>query len=298
MEPSMKPVLSLALATGLAALAAGLAAPGVAAAHDPAEHAASPTAQAPADVNDAALAAAVAGSWRDPNNARRDAWRHPAQTLGFFGVRPDQTVIEITPGGGWYAEILAPYLRNDGHYVAAVWDDAITGQPGYRYDLNKRLRAKLAGNAVYGKPDVRVFDPMNPSFGPAGSADVVLTFRNAHNWVDEGTADKYFQAFFDVLKPGGVLGLADHRAKPGTDLDTMKKSGYLTEALVIELAQKAGFVLQDRSEINANPKDTADHPNGVWTLPPTNNHAKEDDARYQAIGESDRMTLRFVKPKG
>ena len=301
----MKPVLSLALAAGLAALAAGVAAPGVASAHDPAEHAAPATGQAydaaRMDAADAAgLATAVAGDWRDPKNSARDAWRHPGQTLEFFGVRPNQTVIEITPGGGWYAEILAPYLRaGKGHYVAAVWDDAIPGQPGYRYDLNKRLRAKFAGNAaVYGTPEVRVFDPMAPALGPAGSADVVLTFRNAHNWVDDGTADKYFQAFFDVLKPGGVLGLADHRAKPGTDLETMKKSGYLTEALVIQLAQKAGFVLQDRSEVNANPKDTADHPNGVWTLPPTNNHPKEDDAKYQAIGESDRMTLRFIKPRG
>ena len=135
-----------------------------------------------------------------------------------------------------------------------------------------------------------------PTFGPAGSADVVLTFRNAHNWVDDGTADAYFKAFFDVLKPGGTLGLVDHRAKPGTDLETMKSSGYLTEALVIELAQKAGFRLDAKSEVNANPKDTADHPKGVWTLPPTNQHDAKDDAKYKAIGESDRMTLRFVKP--
>jgi len=126
----------------------------------------------------------------------------------------------------------------------------------------------------------------------------VLTFRNAHNWVADGNADEYFQAFFAVLEPGGVLGVADHRAKPGTDLETMKKSGYLTEALVIELAQEAGFVLEAQSDINANPRDTADHPNGVWTLPPGNDHDAADDAKYQAIGESDRMTLRFRKPRG
>jgi predicted methyltransferase len=244
-----------------------------------------------------ALKAAIAGEWRDPKNVVRDRYRHPQETLSFFGVAPAQTVIEITPGGGWYAEILAPYLRDDGKYVAAVWDDAIAGQPGYRYRLNKELRARFAGNpALYGTPDVRVFDPKAPVFGPANSADVVLTFRNAHNWVDEGTEKAYFKAFFDVLKPGGTLGVVDHRAKPGTSLETQKKSGYLTEALVIELATAAGFTLAEKSEANANPADTADHPNGVWTLPPSNQHDAADDAKYKAIGESDRMTLKFVKP--
>ena len=246
---------------------------------------------------DTRLDAALAGTWRDPKNTPRDVHRHPRETLSFFGVRPDQTVIEITPGGGWYAEILAPYLRADGHYVAAVWDDAIPGQPNYRYGLNKALRAKFAGNAtVYGTPEVRVFDPRAPHFGPPASADVVLTFRNAHNWVSDGNAEAYFKAFHDVLRPGGTLGVVDHRAKPGTDLATMKTSGYLTEALVIQLATDAGFRLDGKSEVNANPRDTADHPNGVWTLPPVNRHDAADDARYQAIGESDRMTLRFRKP--
>ena len=243
-----------------------------------------------------ALQAAIDSSTRDPKNRLRDEYRHPAQTLAFFGVKPTQTVIEITPGGGWYSEILAPYLKDGGHYVAAVYDDRIPNQPQYRYRQNTALREKLANADVYGKPEVRGFDPKTPNFGAAGSADVVLTFRNAHNWVDDGTADTYFEAFFDVLKPGGTLGLGDHRAKPGTDLEKMKTSGYLTEALVIELAQKAGFKLAAKSEINANPKDTADHPNGVWTLPPTNQHDAKDDAKYQAIGESDRMTMRFVKP--
>ena len=252
-----------------------------------------------ASADTAGFDAVLAGAWRDPKNVARDQYRHPGGTLSFFGVAPDETLIEITPGGGWYAEILAPYLRDDGQYVAAVWDDAIPGQPGYRYRLNKELRAKFAGNAaVYGTPEVRVFDPQAPEFGPPASADVVLTFRNAHNWVADGNADEYFQAFFAVLEPGGVLGVADHRAKPGTDLETMKKSGYLTEALVIELAQDAGFVLEAQSDINANPRDTADHPNGVWTLPPGNDHDAADDAKYQAIGESDRMTLRFRKPRG
>ena len=245
----------------------------------------------------AQLSAALAGSWRDPKNVARDQYRHPLDTLDFFGVRPNDTVIEITPGGGWYAEILGPYLRERGRYVAAVWDDAIPGQPTYRYDLNKTLRAKFAGNAaVYDTPEVRVFDPKAPDFGPSGSADVVLTFRNAHNWVADGNAPAYFKAFYDVLKPGGTLGVVDHRAKAGTSLDAMKKSGYLTEALVISLAQGAGFRLDGRSEVNANPRDSAEHPNGVWTLPPSNRHEPADDAKYKAIGESDRMTLRFKKP--
>ncbi|MFC5570860.1 class I SAM-dependent methyltransferase [Lysobacter yangpyeongensis] len=252
---------------------------------------------APAAARDAGLDAVLAGSWRDAKNSARDQYRHPRETLAFFGVRADQTVIEITPGGGWYVEVLAPYLREHGRYVAAVWDDAIPDQPGYRYGLNRQLRAKLAGNAaVFGAPEVRVFDPKAPVFGPPASADAVLTFRNAHNWVADGNADTYFKAFFDVLKPGGTLGVADHRARPGTDLETMKASGYLTEALVIEYATKAGFVLEAKSEINANPQDSTDHPNGVWTLPPTNRHDAADDAKYQAIGESDRMTLRFRKP--
>ena len=254
-------------------------------------------AQAPAGVDAAKLQANLDGAWRNPKFTPRDVYRHPRETLTFFNIAPSQTVIEITPGAGWYSEILAPYLKDNGRYVAAVWDDAITGQPKYRYDLNKTLREKFVANAgVYGTPDVRVFDPKAPVFGAPGSADTVLTFRNAHNWVDDGNAEAYFKAFFDVLKPGGTLGVVDHRAKAGTDLETMKKSGYLTQALVVQLAQGAGFVLDASSEVNANPKDTTDHPNGVWTLPPVNRHDAKDDAKYQAIGESDRMTLRFRKP--
>ncbi|WP_211241503.1 class I SAM-dependent methyltransferase [Cystobacter fuscus] len=245
-----------------------------------------------------ALDEVLAGSWRDQKNTARDPYRHPKETLSFFGVTPNQTVVEITPGGGWYSEILAPYLREGGHYVAAVYDEAIPDQPKYRAEQNAKLRALFSGNAaVYGSPEVRAFDPAKPAFGPNGSADTVLTFRNAHNWVDAGSAPAYFKAFFAVLKPGGVLGVVDHRAKPGTNLEIQKKSGYLTEALVIELAQNAGFQLEGKSEVNANPKDTADHPNGVWTLPPANRHDAADDEKYKATGESDRMTLRFVKPR-
>ncbi len=247
----------------------------------------------------AALDTVLAGDWRTPKWVARDPYRHPKETLSFFLLKPDQTVIEITPGGGWWTEILAPYLRENGKYIAATWDDNIKGQPGYRYNLNKQLRAKIASNAaLYDKAEVRIFDAKKPDFGPPASADVVLTFRNAHNWVEDGNAADYFRAFYAVLKPGGTLGFEDHRAKPGTDLQKQIKTGYLTEELVKKYAQDAGFVVDGQSEVNANAKDTTDHPNGVWTLPPTNQHDKADDAKYQAIGESDRMTLRFKKPAG
>ncbi|TKR30104.1 class I SAM-dependent methyltransferase [Luteimonas gilva] len=250
----------------------------------------------PAAKTDPALSAAIAGQWRDPKNVARDVYRHPAQTLTFFGVKPNQTVVEITPGGGWYSEILAPYLQAKGQYVAALAKASDPNSYGGRN--NKALTDKFAADkARYGGVKIAEFDAKAPSFGAAGSADAVLTFRNVHNWVDAGNAESYFKAFYAVLKPGGTLGVADHRAKPGTDLEKMKESGYLTEALVIKLATDAGFRLQAKSEINANAKDTTDHPNGVWTLPPTNRHDAADDAKYKAIGESDRMTLRFVKPK-
>lgn len=243
----------------------------------------------------ALLADAIAGKWREQKNVARDQYRHPQQTLAFFGIAPNQTVIEITPGGGWYSEILAPYLNAEGHYLAAVGKPDKPDSRGAR--SNQALAARFtADKAHFGGAKLVEFDPKAPVFGAPGGADAVLTFRNVHNWVDAGTAAAYFKAFFAALKSGGTLGVVDHRAKPGTDLEAMKKSGYLTEALVIQLATDAGFKLDAKSEINANPKDTADHPNGVWTLPPTNDHAEADDAKYQAIGESDRMTLRFVKP--
>ncbi len=242
---------------------------------------------ATAPATDASLQANLAGSWRTPANVARDRYRHPAETLAFFGIKPTDTVIEINPSGGWYSEILAPWLRADGNYVAAV---PASGR-------ESPLKARFAADpAHYDRAHWLGYDGKAPAFGAAGSADAVLTFRNVHNWVAAGNADAYFAAFFAALKPGGVLGVVDHRAKPGTDLEAMKKSGYLTEALVIELATGAGFALEARSEVNANPKDDADHPNGVWTLPPTNRHDAADAAKYKAIGESDRMTLRFRKP--
>ncbi|MEO6228029.1 MAG: methyltransferase [Thermomonas sp.] len=241
----------------------------------------------------AALQAAIDAPGRDATNRARDVYRHPLQTLEFFGVKPNQTVIEITPGGGWYSEILAAYLNAHGHYIGAV-PAAAAGSAGAK--RNSAFRDKLTARADSANATLVQLDAKAPALA-AGTTDVVLTFRNVHNWVAAGNTDAYFRAFFTALKPGGVLGVVDHRAKPGTDLETMKSSGYLTEALVTKYATDAGFVLEASSELNANPKDDAHHPNGVWTLPPSNTHDASDDAKYKAIGESDRMTLRFRKPR-
>lgn len=247
-----------------------------------------------------AVQKAVQDSHRDPANVKRDAYRHPAQTLSFFGVAPGKTVIEITPGSGWYSEILAPLLRGKGSYVAAVVDPmAVPEGRGRDYQQRSRegLEKKFAGNAaVYDKATLVAYNPTAPVFGAANSADVVLTFRNVHNWRSANQAEGMFKGFYSVLKPGGVLGVVEHRAK--ADVPADDKTGYVGQKEVIAMAEAAGFKLAGSSEINANPRDTKDYPNGVWTLPPTNQHDAADEAKYQAIGESDRMTLRFIKPKG
>lgn len=273
----------------LALLAAAL----LAACSTASEKTAAPLAANHAEAHDAALTAALASQARSAQNRARDVYRHPQQTLQFFGISPTQTVIEISPAGGWYSEILAPYLRA-GRYVGAL--PKVRAESPYQR-LHSELQAKMAQDpAHFGQPHWHSYDPRNPVLGEASSADAVLTFRNVHNWVAAGSADAYFKAFFEVLKPGGVLGVVDHRAKPGTDLEAMKKSGYLTEALVIEYATRAGFRLDAKSEVNANPADSTDHANGVWTLLPVARHEAADAEKYRAIGESDRMTLRFVKP--
>jgi len=237
------------------------------------------------------LDAVLAGSWRSAANKARDVYRHPKATLQFFGLQPDQTVIEITPGAGWYSEVLAPLLRDNGHYIAAVTDNNAEAKQDVA-----ALRAKFAADPTqYAKTSIATFNPQAPVFGPAGSADMVLTFRNVHNWAMAGTAQAMFKAFYAVLKPGGVLGVVDHRAAPGATLDSVKGSGYLPTDYIIKLATDAGFKLDGQSEVNANPKDTKDYPKGVWTLPPTLTLGDQDRAKYLAIGESDRMTLRFVK---
>ena len=254
----------------------------------------SPPASA-ADLTGAKLDAILAGSWRSDKNKARDQYRHPKETLQFFGVKPSDTLIEITPGGGWYTEVLAPLTKGSGTYIAAIAKpknpegEAARDQSG--------LKKKFADDpAEYGEAKIVEFDGQAPNFGPPGSADVVLTFRNAHNWVSGGTAPAMFKAFFDVLKPGGVLGLVDHRAAEGADVEQTKEKGYLPTDYVIKLATDAGFKLKGKSEINANPKDTKDYEKGVWTLPPTLELGDKDKDKYLAIGESDRMTLKFVKP--
>jgi predicted methyltransferase len=246
----------------------------------------------------ASLQAAVDGNWRTPANVLRDEYRHPAQTLAFFGLKPDQTVVEITPGGGWYAEILAPYLRDGGKYIAAVVDPQALPAGGGR-DYQQRSRDGLAKKfaespAQFDRATEVAYDPAAPVLGAPGSADLVLTFRNVHNWRSNNQAEGLFRAFFDVLKPGGTLGVVEHRAK--ADVPADDKSGYVGQAQVIAMAEAAGFRLDASSEVNANPRDTKDHPKGVWTLPPSNSHDAADAAKYKAIGESDRMTLRFIKP--
>lgn len=246
----------------------------------------------------AALDKAIAGAHRDEASRARDVFRHPKETLMFFGLRPDMTVVEIWPSAGWYTDIIAPVVREKGRFYAARFAISSGKAPGYLVRADEALLGKFAARPeVYG--DVAKTELLPPDYvdaAPAGSADLVLTFRNVHNWAKAGSADAMFAAFHRVLKSGGVLGVVDHRARPGTSFEDQIASGYLTEEYVIRTASKAGFRFMGKSEINANPRDTADHPNGVWTLPPT---LKVDDAnreKYRAIGESDRMTLKFVKP--
>ena len=266
-----------------------MASPGVATVGNPAGPSVAPALSA-------ALDPVLAGDWRSTGNKARDVYRHPRQTLDFFGVRPDQDVIEIWPGGGWYAEVLAPLLRDHGSYTGVVPEPAGEGKAGAQRN-NQKLRDLFATRAdVFAKARLVEVNSASPVLGPPDSADVVLTFRNAHNWVMDGNEQAMFKAFFAVLRPGGMLGVVDHRAAPNQPPAEMKTSGYLPEAYVIALAEGAGFKLAGKSEVNANPADTKDYPEGVWTLPPRLALGDKDRAKYLAIGESDRMTLRFTKP--
>ena len=249
------------------------------------------------DSIDKLLDRALAGEQRSEANRLRDKYRHPRETLLFFGLRPEMTVVEVWPGGGWYSEILGPVLRERGKYYLAHYAIENPKLEDWQREAREKQQDKLAKQAaLYGKPVFTSFGPPNyVVIAPPGSADLVLTFRNVHNWSSQQSDQAAFQAFFNALKPGGILGVVEHRAKPGTTFERMVKSGYMTEAHVIGLAEKAGFKLTDKSEINANPLDTTDHPNGVWSLPPTLRGWLDKD-KYRAIGESDRMTLKFVKP--
>jgi predicted methyltransferase len=239
---------------------------------------------------DTSIAAAIGAETRTPANVARDPWRHPRETLGFFGVEPDDTVVEIWPGGGWYTEILAPLLNEQGTLWAVASERGLNGVRG--------LMEK--DPATYGKIRLAAFPAQGSAARvPDGTADVVLTFRNVHNWVmaDPPIGEEAFRQIYAMLKPGGVLGVVDHRLPESADAARERASGYVKVSTVRRLAEAAGFRLVAESEVNANPADTKDHPNGVWSLPPTYRGGDADRARFAAIGESDRMTLKFVKPR-
>jgi len=243
----------------------------------------------------ARLRAVIAGDHREAKNRARDRYRHPFETLSFFGVTPRMTVVEILPGGGWYTEILAPYLLGSGRYYGASWDKA-SKKPRIKKAL-KRYHDKLAARPdLYGEVQVTQASRTNTYLAPKGSADMVLTFRNVHNWMKRGYEQTIVNAMFEVLKPGGVLGVVEHRGDPEVWQDPQALSGYVNQDHMIEMAEEAGFRFVAASEINANPKDTRNHPKGVWTLPPSLRLKDKDRAKYLAIGESDRMTLKFIKP--
>ncbi len=239
----------------------------------------------------APIAAAVKAPTRTAANIARDKYRHPAETLAFFGVKPTDTVVEVWPGAGWYTEILAPLTAARGRYYAAgPWERG----------LNAVRAMQGRDAATYGKVQLAALPATagQPSV-PDGSADVVLTFRNVHNWRfgGEDQARQMFAAMFRMLKPGGTLGVVEHRLPEKRDAGAEEKSGYMKPSTVIGYATAAGFRLAGRSEVNANPKDTADWAGGVWTLPPSYAQKDVDRAKYAAIGESDRMTLKFAKPR-
>lgn len=246
-----------------------------------------------AAATDNELAAAIASPSRALENVVRDRYRHPEASLEFWGIKPGQTMIEIAPANGYWTEILAPYAKaTHGHYIAAQ------GRSG------QSLPAKFATKVIYGNISYTVFNNTSGPLAPANSADLVLTARNIHDWMwTPGYAEKGMADFFVVLKPGGILAVEDHRADPRPQIGDAR-DGYVATAVIVNMAKKAGFVLEASSEINANLKDTKNHPFGVWTLPPTRRSAPEDQpanpnfdhSKYDAIGESDRMTLRFRKP--
>ncbi|WP_246828923.1 class I SAM-dependent methyltransferase [Synechococcus sp. PCC 7502] len=241
--------------------------------------------------NTPTLQKVIASSHRSIENRARDHDRHPLETLEFFGVSSNQTVVELWSGGGWYTEILAPFLRDRGKLIVTNFDPT-KSKPA------KAFQDKLAASPdIFGKVKVVTIDPpQRLNLAPDNSVDVVLTFRNIHNWIISGYADKVYTAAFQALKPNGILGVEEHRAKPGTNLQESAKTGYIDENAVIAEIEKVGFKFISKSEINANPKDTKDYPDGVWTLPPTLRLGEKDKDRYLAIGESDRMTLKFIKP--
>jgi predicted methyltransferase len=250
-----------------------------------------------------ALDTALAGANRSATNKARDRYRHPKETLEFFGLQPDMTVVEIWPGGGWYTEILGPYLRERGKLYVAQYGT----KPPFPYQQREMdaLAAKTrAAPDLYRSVTATTlnFFTSELEIAPRGTVDLVLTFRNVHNWFQDGygppnAAELAFKAMFDALKPGGTLGVVDHRWPDPTTEDPGSKNGYISERRVVEYAEDAGFRFVGGSDVNNNPLDTHDHPEGVWTLPPDLALGERDRDKYLAIGESDRFTLKFVKPR-
>lgn len=237
----------------------------------------------------------LAGDHRSAANRARDVYRHPKETLLFFGLRPETHVVEIWPASGWYTEIIAPVVNERGKYYAAQFPP--NPESEYITNLLKAYQEKLAARPdLYGNAVITTFGRQNLDFVPPGSVDMVLTFRNIHNWMAQGWASEAFAAMYKALKPGGVLGVVEHRGDPNKPQDPQAKSGYVNEDYAIRLIEAAGFRLVAKSEINSNPRDTKDYEHGVWTLPPVYRLGDRDREKYEGIGESDRFTLKFIKP--
>jgi predicted methyltransferase len=252
-------------------------------------------AAAAAPIPDPALVAAVADPGRTATYVARDPARHPAEELAALGIKPNMTVVELWPGGGYWTEILGAYLAKGGgtYYVALNAPGDAEEDKGV-----ERWRARVAAQkARLGVIHETTLGPTNLDIAPVGSADMVLTFRNLHNWMDGGYADAVLAASFKALKPGGIFGIEEHRGRNDKPQDPKAKDGYVRQDYTVALAKKAGFILVGSSEINANPKDTKDWVDGVWTLPPTLSQGDKDRAKYVAIGEADNFVLKFQKPK-
>jgi len=244
-------------------------------------------------IKDDAYHAVLAGDWRLPEHRLRDPQRRPVETLRFFDLSPSQTVIEIDPGDGWYSEILAPLLRDHGQYVAALRNS----EDARERRLADALRDRFdADPQRFDKARLLRYDPQAPQFGEPQSADLVLTFDDLHSWQDAEQAT--FKAIYEVLKPGGKLGVVAFRAARDADLKQTRGTGYLPTDHVVARAREAGFVFATLEQMHSNPRDNRDHPHGVWSLPPTLTDGEQDREKYEEIGEPDRMTLLFVKPSG
>lgn len=251
-------------------------------------------AMSPAD--ETKLQKVLGSEHRSENNAARDIYRHPFEVLKFFRIQDDMSVMEIWPAGGWWTEVLAPFLSENGHYVAAHFPEE--GGPAYFSRSRNSFKEKLAGDSDnYGKVELATLMPNMGHSEPVkpGSMDLVLTFRNLHNWMSQGFTSAMVEAMHSSLKPGGYLGVVEHRGSTSAPQDPKAKSGYVREDYAVDMIEKAGFKLIAKSEVNANPKDTKDYAGGVWTLPPSFGAGEENKDKYAAIGESDRFTLLFQK---